>query len=81
MKLTPTQITRIAGLGAFAVGLGLLAAFALFCWFIAPRGVGIDSIESTVARIAVGAIFIALIAVHLVYGRSLLRAAGTERAG
>ena len=81
MKLTPNQITRMAGLGAFAVGLGLLVAFALFCWWIAPRGVGIDSIESNVARIAVGAIFIALIAVHLVFGRVLLKASRAESAG
>lgn len=81
MKLTPDRITRIAGLGAFAVGFGLLVAFALFYWFIAPRGVGIDSIESTVARIAVGAIFITLIAVHLVYGRILLTVARAESAG
>lgn len=78
MKLTSNQITRLAGLGALSVGLGLLVAFALFCWFIAPRGVGIDSIESTVARISVGSIFITLIAVHLVYGRVLLH---VSRAG
>jgi hypothetical protein len=81
MKLTPNRITRLAGLGALGAGFGLLVAFALFCWWIAPRGVGIDSIESTVARIAVGAIFVALVAVHLVFGRILLNVSRTESAG
>ncbi len=72
MKLTASQLNRLAGLGAFAVSGALIVAFALFCWFVAPRGVGIDGIESAVAQIAVGVILLALVAVHVVFGRILL---------
>jgi hypothetical protein len=81
MKLKAETLFRLAGLGALAVSGALIAALALFCWFVAPRGVGIDSTESAVAQIAVGLIFIALIAVHLVFGRVLLseaKAASTD---
>lgn len=78
MKLSPETIARTAGLGALAVSAGLLAVYALFFWFIAPRGVGIDAIESAVARISVGLVFLALIGPHIVYGRILLNSARPE---
>jgi hypothetical protein len=81
MQLKEETIYRLAGLGALAMSAGLTAAFVLFCWWVAPRGVGIDRIESAVAQIAVGLIVIALIAVHVVYGRVLLghaRSAGAR---
>lgn len=78
MKLNEAQLQRLAGLGAFAMGAGIIVAYALFCWFVAPRGVGIDRIESSVAQIAVGVIFVALAAVHVVFGRILLNEAGTQ---
>ncbi len=80
MKMSEAQFNRLAGLGAFAMGAGLIAAYALFFWFISPRGVGIDRIEATVAQIAVGMIFLALIAVHFVFGRILLNEARLKSA-
>lgn len=78
MKLRPETIARIAGMGAFAVSGALVALYALFFWFIAYRGVGIDAIESSVARISVGLVFLALIAPHIVFGRILLTSARSE---
>lgn len=75
MRLSAETIARLAGLGAFAVGGALVVVYALFYWFIAPRGVGIDSIESAVAQISVGLVFLALIGPHIVFGRILLSAA------
>jgi hypothetical protein len=80
MKLKEETIYRLAGLGALAVSAGLTAAFVIFCWWIAPSGVGIDHIESAVAQIAVGSIVIALIAVHVVFGRVLLGLARSAEA-
>lgn len=75
MRLPAETIARIAGLGAFGVSAALLAVYALFFWFIAPTGVGIDAIESAVARISVGMIFLAILGPHIVYGRILLSSA------
>jgi hypothetical protein len=79
MKLSAETITRMAALGPLAVSGALVAVYALFYWFIAPSGVGIDSIESAVARISVGLVFLALIAPHIVYGRILLATARSDR--
>lgn len=79
MKLSGVTIARMAGLGAFAVSAALVAVYALFYWFIAFRGVGIDAIESAVARISVGLVFLALIGPHIVFGRILLGSARGER--
>lgn len=81
MKLSAETIARMAGMGAIAVSGALLALYALFYWFIAPRGVGIDAIESAVARISVGLVFLALIGPHIVFGRILIASARSERAG
>lgn len=75
MRLSAATIARLAGLGALGVSAALLAVYVLFYWFIAPRGVGIDAIESAVARISVGLIFVALLGAHIVYGRVLLASA------
>ncbi len=80
MKVSANQAHRMAGLGAFAMGAGLIVAYVVFCWFVTPRGVGIDRIESTVARISVGVIFVALVVVHVVYGRILLYEARSANA-
>ena len=81
MRLSEATMYRLAGLGALAVSAGLAAAFVLFCWFVSPRAGGIDHIEAAVARIAVGAIVFALVAVHVVYGRILLGMARGATAG
>lgn len=79
MKLSAETLARVAGLGAFAVSGALVVVYALFWWFIDYRGVGIDSIEAAVAKIAVGLIFLAIIGPHVVFGRILLASARGER--
>lgn len=79
MKLSAEAIARMAGMSAFAVSGALVALYALFYWFIAYRGVGIDAIESAVSRISVGLVFLALIGPHIVFGRILLGSARGER--
>jgi len=81
IKLQPETIARMAGMGAFAVSGALVVLFALFFWFIAYRGVGIDAIESSVARISVGLVFLALIGPHIVFGRILLASVRSDRLG
>ncbi|MDQ2765745.1 MAG: hypothetical protein M3Y30_01195 [Gemmatimonadota bacterium] len=80
MQLKEETIYRLAGLGALAMSAGLTAAFLIFCWFVSPSGGGIDHAEAAVARIAVGSIVVALIAVHVVFGRILLGVARTAGA-
>jgi hypothetical protein len=67
---------RLAGLGALAASLGLLALFALFVLWTRP---GVDSglnwSSVWVLWISVGGIIAALVAVHVVYGRQLLEMA------
>jgi hypothetical protein len=79
IELRPETIARMAGMGAFAVSGALVAVYALFFWFIAYRGVGIDGIESSVAQISVGLVFLALIGPHIVYGRILLASARSDQ--
>jgi len=80
MKLEKRTMFRLAGLGALAMSAGLAVAFLAFYVWISPTGVGIDHTEAAVARIAVGSIVGALIAVHLVFGRILLNLARTAGA-
>ncbi|HEY7861773.1 MAG TPA: hypothetical protein VIB98_10015 [Gemmatimonadaceae bacterium] len=78
IKLSVEKTARLAGLGALAVSGALVAVYVLFFWFIAYRGVGIDAIESAVARISVGLVFLALIGPHIVFGRILLASSRSE---
>ena len=72
----PPKYARLAGLGAFGACAGLLALYLLLVYLTRPltRG-GIDIVNAVVAWIALGGLFAALIIVHVVIGRQLLRAA------
>lgn len=72
----PPKIAKLAGLGAFGACAGLLGLYALLVFITrpSPRG-GIDPINAAVAWIAVGGLIVALIALHLVIGKQLLRLA------
>jgi Na+/proline symporter len=80
MRLRQSTIFRLAGLGALAVSVGLAVAYLLFWKWVSPSGAGIDRTEAAVARIAVGSIVVALIVVHVVFGRVLLNLARTAEA-
>lgn len=72
----PPRIARLAGLGAFGACAGLLALYLLLVFVTRPaRTGGIDGINAAVAWIALGGLFLALIAAHIVIGRQLLRLA------
>ena len=77
----PPKIARLAGLGAFGACAGLLALYLLLVFVTRPaRTGGIDIVNAAVAWIALGGLFLALIAVHVVIGRQLLRLSqGAER--
>jgi membrane associated rhomboid family serine protease len=72
----PPKIARLAGLGAFGACAGLLALYLLLIYVTRPstRG-GIDLINAAVVWIALGGLFAALIIVHVVIGKQLLRLA------
>lgn len=72
----PPKIARLAGLGAFGACAGLLALYLLLAWVSRPTSTGgIDSTLSWVTWIALAGVFAALIIVHVVIGRQLLRVA------
>lgn len=72
----PPRIARLAGLGAFGACAGLLGLFLLLAFSARPTTTGgIDRINAIVTWIALGGLFVALIAVHVVIGRRLLRLA------
>jgi len=78
----PPKIARLAGLaglGAFGACAGLLALYLLLVYVTRPsaRG-GIDVVNAAVVWIALGGLFAALIIVHVVIGRQLLRLAQGE---
>jgi len=73
------NIQRQAGLGAFAAAAGIGALFALFVWWTLPGpGTGMDRTHAIVAWISVGGIAVALMVVHVLVGRVLVREAGRK---
>ena len=72
----PPKIARLAGFGAFGACAGLLALYLLLIYITRPstRG-GIDLVNAAVVWIALGGLFAALIIVHVLIGKQLLRLA------
>ncbi len=68
------QFARLAGFGALAVALGIVALYAFLAWGTryTPQG-GIDHTESLVTMISLSVPFALIIAAHVVYGRQLIR--------
>jgi hypothetical protein len=72
----PPRIARLAGLGAFAVSVVLLALIALFiAWTWPSNSSGLDGPERFLAWLGVAGVLLALIGVHIVLGRRLLAVA------
>ena len=75
------RMQRLAGLGAFAVALGILGVYALLAYISSPTGTaGIDGANAAIVYISAGLVVLALIAVHVVLGRQLLVGARTTSA-
>ena len=69
----PPKYARLAGLGAFGAGAGLLALFAFLVFLTRPAPLGgIDATNAIVTWISLGGLFVALILVHVMIGRRLL---------
>jgi hypothetical protein len=67
------RIARLAGLGAFGASAGLLALFLLIAFVSRPTVTGgMNAATAAVVWIALGGLFVALIAVHIILGRRLL---------
>lgn len=77
----PPKIARLAGLGAFAVSLVLLALIVLFIvWTWPTNSSGLDGPERFLSWFGVAGVLLALAGVHVVIGRRLLAAgSGTAR--
>ena len=72
----PPKIAKLAGLGALGACGGLLALYALIVFNSRPSQLsGIDSTNAVVTWIALGGLILALILVHVVLGKQLLRLA------
>lgn len=71
---------KLAAFGALAVSAGAFGLWLLFTLFIARPGPsdGIDSTHYVLSVMAVGIICAAVIAVHLVFARQLLRYAKSD---
>jgi hypothetical protein len=67
-------ILKLAGMGAFGAIGGLSLAFGLFVALTAPsRTGGIDATGAAVTWIAVGGVLLALVVLHIVLGKQILR--------
>ena len=75
----PPKIARLAGLGALAACGGMAALYALFLFITKPSPTsGLDSTQRFLAWFTVAGVILALIGVHLVVGRQLMRLAKGE---
>jgi len=71
---------RLAGIGAWLVSAGMIAAFAGYVFIVTwPNGEGMDRTEAIVAWVAGGCVAAALIAVHVVYARILSAMASGQK--
>jgi hypothetical protein len=67
----PPKLAKLAGLGAYAVSVGMLALLALLILATRP-GVGLLPALSFITWISLAVVFAALIAAHVYIGRQLM---------
>lgn len=78
--MLPPKFAKLAGLGAFGASAGLLAIYAGVIFLTRPLALnGLDRTNAAVAWIAVGGLTLALIIIHIVIGRQLLKYADGVR--
>ena len=72
----PPTIARLAGLGAYGACCGLVGVYAAVVVLTLPEtSGGIDMTNSVVTWISLAGVFAAIIVVHIVIARQLLRLA------
>ena len=75
----PPKIARLAALGAFGACAGLAALYALFLFITRPTAYsGLDSTSRALAWGTVAGVIVALVGVHVLFGRELMRLAKGE---
>ncbi|MES2179484.1 MAG: hypothetical protein V4550_16615 [Gemmatimonadota bacterium] len=75
----PPKIAKLAGLGAFGACGGIAALYALFLFITRPTGfAGMDSTSRFIAWFSVAGVLLALLGVHVVFGKQLLALARGE---
>jgi hypothetical protein len=68
------SVQRLAGFGAFGAAGGIAVLFALFVWQTIPGPrTGMDLTHALVSWISVGGVVVALIVVHVLAARVLVR--------
>ena len=78
----PPKLARLAGLGAFGAGAGVLALYALFVFVTRPTSSsGLDGTQRFLTWFTVAGVVLALALVHVVIGRQLLLLARGESRG
>ena len=69
----PPRIAKLAGLGAFAASLGILGMYLLFVYGTRPTATaGMDSTLRFIAWFSVAGVILALVGVHVLFGRQLI---------
>jgi hypothetical protein len=75
------RLTRLAGLGSFGAAAAHLALYGLIIYITRPTPTGgMNASMATLTWLALGGVFGALIAAHVLYGRVLLSYATRTRA-
>ena len=75
----PPRIARLAGLGAFAACAGIAALYLLFVFLTRPTASsGLDATERFLTWFTVAGVVLALLGVHVLFGRQLLALAKGE---
>ena len=75
----PPKIAKLAGLGAFAACGGIAALFALFVFITRPTSTaGMDPTLRFISWFAVAGVLLALLGLHVVFGKQLLALARGE---
>jgi hypothetical protein len=76
----PPRIAKLAGLGAFAACAGIAALYLLVVFITRPTSSsGMDGTLRFITWLSVAGVILALIAVHVVFGRQLLALSRGDR--
>ena len=69
----PPRIAKLAALGAFAASLGILGIYMVFLYGTSPDATsGMDATSRFIAWLSVAGVILALVGVHVAFGRQLL---------